>query len=416
VTVRIINGDMLAELPKLAANSLHACVTDPPYELGFMGKKWDSTGIAFRPETWAEVYRVLRPGAYLLAFGAPRNAHRMTCAIEDAGFDIRDDIAHFYDGGLGGPLFWLFGSGFPKSHDVSKALDRKAGAEREVVGSKLGLPGYHLSAHDGGEAFGDGLSSSTYETRLASSQITAPATEEAKRWQGWGSALKPAHEPIIVARKPLDGTIADNVLKWGVGGINIDGCRIEGTFESGWSKSGSKASENLSMSGANYARDPKPDALGRWPANVAHDGSEEVIAAFGDKSSSRANGNPNNPTHGSNGSGNSYKWGDVGRTSVDYRDNGTASRFFFSGKATADDRVGSKHPTVKPTALMRWLVTMVTPPGGTVLDPFAGTGSTLLAADQLGFDAIGIEADATYAEDARRKFVADAGLFTDIRS
>jgi len=402
VTVRIINGDMLAELPKMAANSLHACVTDPPYELGFMGKKWDSTGIAFRPETWAEVYRVLRPGAYLLAFGAPRNAHRMTCAIEDAGFEIRDTI------------MWLFGSGFPKSHDVSKALDRKAGAEREVV-DRVRIKG-------GGTEHINRSNAAVHEYRPDGYQkgenildVTAPATEEAKRWQGWGSALKPAHEPIIVARKPLDGTIADNVLKWGVGGINVDGCRVGEEVTTTLRNGNSGGNGAYGRDERVFARENPP---GRWPANVAHDGSEEVIAAFPDSDgrSGAVKGTEPSAT-GGNGIFGHYNRVPIGgarepRVETDK----SAARFFYCGKARASDRVGSKHPTVKPIALMRWLVTMVTPPNGTVLDPFAGTGSTLLAAAQLGFHAIGIEADPTYAEDARRKFVADGGLFSDIRS
>ncbi len=387
----VINDDMLIALPKMIENSIHCCVTDPPYELGFMGKKWDSTGIAFRPETWAEVYRVLRPGAYLLAFGAPRNAHRMTCAIEDAGFEIRDTI------------MWLFGSGFPKSHDVSKALDRKAGAEREVV-DRVRIKG-------GGTEHINRSNAAVHEYRPDGYQkgenildVTAPATEEAKRWQGWGSALKPAHEPIIVARKPLDGTIADNVLKWGVGGINVDGCRIEGTGNRKHNRAPGNRSREQYRTGTTVGP-AIPVDYGRWPANVAHDGSEEVIAAFPDSDgqSGAVKGTEPSPT-GGNGIFGHYNRVPIGgarepRVETDK----SAARFFYCGKARASDRVGSKHPTVKPIALMRWLVTMVTPPDGTVLDPFAGTGSTLLAAAQLGFHAIGIEADPTYAEDARRK-------------
>jgi hypothetical protein len=225
-----------------------------------MGKKWDYDVPSV--EVWQECLRVLKPGGHLLAFAGTRTQHRMAVRIEDAGFEIRDMIA------------WVYGSGFPKSLDVSKAIDKAAGAEREVVGN------YGRSFRPHGENTEPGWDRPSHDIH---GSITAPATEAARQWQGWGTALKPALEPITVARKPLgEKTVAANVLKHGTGAINVDGCRVvkpDGD-ESGWSKTGSKAGQNRSMSGANYEREPKPDASGRWPSNLIHDGSEEVLAGF----------------------------------------------------------------------------------------------------------------------------------------
>jgi len=205
---RIYNMDCLEGMKLLDDNSVDSIVTDPPYELGFMGKKWDSTGIAYSVELWKECLRVLKPGGHLLAFGGTRTYHRMACAIEDAGFEIRDQMQ------------WIYGSGFPKSHNISKAIDKKFGAKREVIKTVKGMgkqnPEWNGTAK--------GRKENYYKPEY---QLTAPATPEAKQWDGWGTALKPAHEPIVVARKPIsEKTIAENVLKWGTGGLNIDGCRI----------------------------------------------------------------------------------------------------------------------------------------------------------------------------------------------
>jgi len=199
----LLKGNCLETLATLPGNSVDSIVTDPPYELGFMGKSWDSSGIAYNQELWAQCLRVLKPGGHLLAFSGSRTYHRMTVAIEDAGFEVRDQI------------MWIYGSGFPKSLDVSKAIDKAAGAEREVVGIKsVGIK--------------NGAAGGSHEYGLKASEvdITAPATSEAQQWQGWGTALKPAHEPICVARKPLTGTVASNVLEWGTGALNIDGSRV----------------------------------------------------------------------------------------------------------------------------------------------------------------------------------------------
>ncbi|AVO25482.1 DNA methylase [Mycobacterium phage Kykar] len=342
-------GDCRDILTELEDASVDSIVTDPPYELAFMGKKWDNSGIAFDVEMWEQCLRVLKPGGHLLAFGGSRTWHRLTVAIEDAGFEIRDSIA------------WLYGSGFPKSLDVSKAIDKAAGAEREVVGSKLDRPGYHLSEPgktNGVLGSGHGLHVDP-DARLKASQITAPATDAAKRWSGWGTALKPSFEPIVVARKPLAGTVAANVLEHGTGAINIDACRVNpGTHvPGGGGFKGGAASRHEGWRRPSHESGEGTEAhtLGRWPTNVVLD---EVQAA----------------------------------------ELGEPQRFFpvfkYQAKAPTKERPkvdGMAHPTVKPLELMRWLVKLVTPSGGVVLDPFAGSGTTVEACLLEGFDCITIE-------------------------
>jgi len=388
-STEIHNGDCLQVLRTLPDGSVDSCVTDPPYGLAFMGKRWDYDvpGV----ELWQEVLRVLKPGGHLLAFAGTRTQHRMAVRIEDAGFEIRDMIA------------WVYGSGFPKSLDVSKAIDsqdavqeqqarrykftawvRSTGvtskqiddatetnmgghyttaasqpaimtrehleacrhllgdvpewverecdirsiesqteAEREVVGQVTKASSPLPNNHDG--RWNDGQIDGTFN-------ITAPATEAAKQWQGWGTALKPALEPITVARAPLSGTVAANVLEHGTGALNVDGCRVG-------------------------------DESGRFPANLTHDGSEEVVGLF--------------PEDGE----------------------ASAARFFYCAKADAAERRNSKHPTVKPVALMRYLVRLVCPAGGVVLDPFAGSGTTIEAARLEHCRAVGIEREAEYCAD-----------------
>jgi len=372
--VDLLLGDCREVMAGMAECSVDAIVTDPPYGLEFMGKDWDDgvPGIHF----WQEAIRVAKPGAHLLAFGGTRTFHRLVCAIEDAGWEIRDTV------------MWVYGSGFPKSHDVGKAIDREAGADREVVGEN---PNNRPNCI--------GKQTRSMAAPITVQPITAPATDAAKQWDGWGTALKPAWEPVIVARKPLQGTVAANVQRWGTGAINVDGCRV-GTRtenESGWSKTGSKASENRSMSGANYARDAKDEVgTGRWPANLIHDGSEEVLAGFPDRDGATSNSATGKSIWGSGGKGVELRDG--------YADSGSASRFFYCAKASKADRdEGNGHPTVKPTALMRYLCRLVTPPGGVVLDPFMGSGSTGKAALAEGFDFIGIEMNAEYMEIARAR-------------
>jgi len=363
----------------MAEASVDAIVTDPPYGLasgptafledatsgrGFMGKEWDR-GVP-GPAFWREALRVAKPGAYLLAFGGTRAFHRMAVAIEDAGWEIRDCVC------------WLYGQGFPKSLDASKAIDRAAGAEREVVGieTRFNEPSGIVNAGRGAEA-----------RTLIDRKITAPATDAAKEWAGWGTALKPAWEPIIMARKPLEGTVAANLLKHGTGAINVDGARVgtskrvPGSLPKVSNKEKGNGWGHGLPDGTSGGHNPN---LGRWPANLMHDGSPEVVDRLGD-----------------------------------------ASRFFYCAKASRADReegceglpevrrtdgretehhvpnlrttmLHNHHPTVKPTELMRYLIRLITPPGGTVLDPFMGSGSTGKAAMLEGATFRGCDLDPDY--------------------
>jgi site-specific DNA-methyltransferase (adenine-specific) len=413
MTYQILLGNNLEVLPTLPDNSVDSIVTDPPYELGFMGKKWDSSGIAYSVELWQQCLRVLKPGGHLLSFGGTRTYHRVAVAIEDAGFELRDSIA------------WLYGSGFPKSLDVSKAIDKQSGYEGEVIGTEvidIGMQGGSMHAGR--------------ETKLAERQIKT-LSPEAQQWQGWGTALKPAFEPVIVARKPIEGTVANNVLKWGTGGLNIDGSRIgtdtisthnapKGTFAGGSPDRGSDTSSYK-------------EHTGRWPANIILD--PYTAELVDEQSGDRPGGNF--PTQ--RGAGVATGFG-LGRPTEGgarkMNDSGGASRFFYVAKAskrdrneglddleakTASEMTGRKegsaglvmkhedgsdkanayagttgaarqnfHPTVKPTSLMEYLVKLVTPPGGVVLDPFTGSGSTGKAAILQGFDFIGIELTEEY--------------------
>lgn len=370
--ISLLCGDMREVLATLPEASVDSCVCDPPYHLasivkrmskpdaapvgfggdgrfqrmsrGFMGKEWDGGEIAFEPETWAAVYRVLKPGAHLLAFGAPKNFGFMQYAIAQAGFEIRDVIA------------WLFGSGFPKSHNI-----------------------------------GD----------------------------GWGTALKPAYEPIVMARKPLIGTVAQNVAEHGTGAINVDGCRVPGEpIKIGMSLA-HRGGKYTAGTGGRGTTEERVETAGRWPANVVHDGSEEVLAAFPDAPGQLADISTTAP---SSKTGHIYgKMNREGEASASRRysergstdfaalpgqrrdDSGSAARFFYTAKADSNDRIGSKHPTVKPVDLMQWLVRMVTPKSGIVLDPFAGTGTTGEAAFREGMRAVLIEREPEYQDDIRRR-------------
>lgn len=451
----LYHGDSRDVLRTLPDNSIDACVTDPPYALvsivkrfggknaapaksngasgvyarasaGFMGKSWDTGEVAFAAEFWSEVYRVLKPGGHVVSFGGTRTYHRMAVAIEDAGFEIRDQIQ------------WLYGTGFPKSHDVSKAIDKmdKSTAKLDFVrwmqttGIKAGeidgplkekgliSPTSSFAVHFfnegqpalptqeywevihtlceskgitppddiekfinlrvyGSETFrGREVVGQTSGTKLAVApgqvndrsatelDITRPATPEAEQWEGWGTALKPANEPICLARKPLEGTVAENVLKWGTGAINIDGCRIatdENLNGGRYSDNKNEDDGNTYGSGINKRSvNDYSQPLGRFPANVITDGSVEM---------------PNG-----------------------------AQRFFYSAKASKADRgEGNVHPTVKPTDLMRYLCRLVTPPGGVVLDPFMGSGSTGKAAHLEGFKFVGIEREEEYFRIAQER-------------
>jgi site-specific DNA-methyltransferase (adenine-specific) len=362
------------------AEPFDGCATDPPYEIGFMGKSWDSSGVAFQPETWRAVFDCLKPGAHLAAFASTRTYHRIACAIEDAGFEIRDQLA------------WAYGSGFPKSLNVSKAIDKAAGAEREVVGA--GKWAGRESSTDFGLVNDDAWQGG------ADRKETAPATPEAAQWAGWGTALKPAWEPICLARKPLIGTVAANVLAHGTGAINIDACRIEGAdAEEGRTRHGGGIPGNGSSYELPDYQAPMP--AGRFPANLLHDGSEQVLAWFPDTQSGQLL-----PTHDAKESTNGSMSGKnyAGRITGEFGgDSGSAARFFYSAKAGPLDRIGSEHATIKPVDLMRWLCRLLTPPGGRLLDPFAGSGTTGIACIAESFDCTMIELDAAHVADIERK-------------
>jgi DNA modification methylase len=497
VEYRLECGNSKDLLKTLESESIDSIVTDPPYELGFMGKKWDSTGIAYDVELWTECLRVLKPGGHLLAFSGSRTYHRMAVAIEDAGFDIRDQI------------MWVYGSGFPKSHDVSKAIDKIDAKQlqkqrqykftawvrsQNVTAKQIDITtntcmGSHYTTHltqpaimtrehleacrhlftnipQWVEAECDlrSVESENFKSRkilkkdirmrnsesweaengmlakgLQDFSITAPATDAAKEWEGWGTALKPAHEPICVARKPLIGTVAENVLQYGTGGINVDGCRV-GTEELAKPNGISKAYGGLTTGNFNggvqeYSGSGATHYNGRWPANIIHDGSEEVLAGFPDSKSTggltKGFGSKTNPSTFSFGN-------ELGAGAGGYGDAGSAARFFYCAKASKKDRdeglegfeerdgghyaqdewsrqnmgntpdamrakVRNHHPTVKPTNLMQYLCRLVTPPNGVILDPFLGSGSTGKAAMYEGFNFVGFDLNSEYIDIARAR-------------
>jgi site-specific DNA-methyltransferase (adenine-specific) len=443
MSVKILTGDCRQVLATLPAESVHSIVTDPPYGIGFMGKEWDHKNIVARAkqraghaqpkhrngtertaprralaeeagaydlspaamrafQSWtaewaAQAIRVLKPGGIVLCFASTRTYHRMACGLEDAGFEVFDQIG------------WLFGSGFPKNHDFAKDQEASKAAGARVI--KAEFTGHQMAV-------------------------------------GFGTALKPGWEPIAVARKPISGTYAENVLLHGCGALNIDGCRVEtedhiggGAYSANGNRnvSGSLSPTGMNRAGATAAQEfvqPK----GRWPANVVHDGSDEVLAAF----PSVASGIPSGTKAGNNNNVFGQFAGGIPVTG--YGDAGSAARFYYCAKASKADREAgcdglptkrggmvsntsgqhmtrrdggepgqraNHHPTVKPTELMRWLVRLVTPPGGAVLDPFLGSGSTARAASIDGFDCIGIELDPEYVAIAKHRVSGDAPLFAD---
>lgn len=446
----IHHGDCREVMATLDAESVDAVVCDPPYGLSFMGKGWDHgvPGVEF----WTEALRVAKPGAHLLAFGGTRTYHRLACAIEDAGWEIRDCV------------MWVYGSGFPKSHDVSKAIDKMDAAEEqqarryrftawvrstgatarqidETTGTRMG--GHYTTAgsqpaimtrehleqcrHLLGDVpewvereadirsvesrnMAERQVYERYETGIGGVTMNNGAgqwrgeitkshahTDAARQWSGWGTALKPAWEPIIVARKPLVGTVAENVLTHGTGAINVDGCRVGAN---GGTRRDGKGSEPNDSGWENMRGHGVPTInAGRWPANLIHDGSEEVVGLF-----------PVTKSGGQNATSESqpgYAGGWTRPGGKGHHDSGSAARFFYCAKASKADRGGdNKHPTVKPTDLMRYLCRLVTPPGGIVLDPFTGSGSTGKAAILEGFRFIGIEREAEYVEIAKARIAA----------
>ena len=467
-------GDVLERLRELPDGSVDSIVTDPPYELGFMGKAWDNSGIAYLVPMWREALRVLKPGGHLLSFGGSRTYHRMVCAIEDAGFEIRDQI------------MWIYGSGFPKSLDVSKAIDKAArgvpqgGADptspnhgqfkggcseenpsgrgfgagpgqfmkdgRKIIGVShrgAGASPQKLENHSAGDT-GIGILDGSGKTFY----LTEPSTEAAKKWNGWGTALKPAHEPICVARKPLIGTVAENVQQHGTGALNIDGCRVDGPMDGVWGSSNKTVNPERTFVGspdaANYQT--KPHSAGRWPANVIHDGSEEVVILFPNEAGAsgqvfKRNVDKSSAIYGA------FDGTDDTSPGPFYDDTGSAARFFYTAKASKSEREQglqglqglqqdpsrkpgnpggdnprnrgvherlNHHPTVKPVDLMRYLVRLVTPPGGTVLDGFTGSGTTGIAALLECMDFIGIELNPAYAALAERRIYEAAPLLNKV--
>lgn len=500
----LILGDSYLILKTLAGDSVDAVVTDPPYGLSFMNKHWDHDVPSV--ELWREVLRVLKPGGHVLSFGGTRTYHRMVVNIEDAGFEIRDQIQ------------WLYGSGFPKSMDVSKAIDKAAGAEREVVGEKTFADGSKArkTQNLGADVFSDPVS------RASNLTVTAPATAAAKQWKGWGTALKPANEPIVLARKPLIGTVAENVKTFGTGALNIDASRIAtddnlngGTY-SGDRRPSARSSFGNGVGGGVLKNGIGKDFVqpqGRWPANVLFDEDAAAVLDAQSGISKSVQGKPRKSAKPGKGYGMTF-------TGAEYSDFGGASRFFFvvkgdpwqdqkdleivklvannSGcdeallntvlkavrtncksdrqlllsldsipdfkkciliqdlaslavepesigiteitqsllrlfgsvhhaidesinsenqnlnsvptrflyqpKASKRERGdGNHHPTVKPIKLMEYLVRLITPPGGTVLDPFMGSGTTGIAAKNLCFGFVGIERSEEYFEIAKRR-------------
>lgn len=367
----VIHGDNLEIMKRMENNSIDSIVTDPPAGITFMGKSWDhdkggrDQWIAWMTTVAKECLRVIKPGGHALVWSLPRTSHWTATAWEDAGWEVRDKVVH------------LFGTGFPKSLNISKQLDKEAGIEREVVGS------YGRSFRPHAEGSNNGWVRPSHEIK---GNITKPSTDSAKSFAGWGTALKPAHEDWILLRKPLEGTVAQNVLEYGVGGINIDGCRVG---ETGARNNGNSHGTIGSNSIGVYGKAIKQDYnKGRFPANLIHDGSEDVLQFFPNTKSGKMM-----PTHIENG----YQKNCYGKrmehmTMETYGDSGSSARFFYCAKPSPSERgKNNKHPTVKSIALMRYLCRLITPPGGVVLDPFGGSGSTAIAAREEGFNYILIE-------------------------
>ena len=418
----LLNGDCIEQMQKLKdeGKQIDSVVTDPPYHLtsiverygkdgsapakdrdglyqrqarGFMGKEWDGGDIAFRTDTWKLAYDLLKPGGYLLAFSASRNYHRMAVAIEDAGFEIRDQI------------MWIYGSGFPKSLNIGKAIDKKLGNEREDLGVVKGMGKQNPEWNGTAQGRKENSFKPEYNETKGNSE-----------YEGWGTALKPAHEPIVMARKPLEGSNVDNVLKYGTGGINIDACRIETDPEiddmlrevervqrdenNVWSnKNSGFKNENNNLTGV------RED--GRYPANVIHDGLQEDWARYfycPKTSSAERNRGLEDFTAKPMAWGNQAK-AELKRGNLDFKGN--------QGDGSKHNKVAMRlntHPTVKPQELMKYLCRLVTPKGGVVLDPFMGSGSTGMAAKDEGFDFIGIEKEKEYFEIAEARIKVSSPL------
>ena len=410
----IINDDCIKHLKTLKDNTFDSCVTDPPYHLasivkrfgpgqkpinnhdtkigrdgpfhkiarGFMGQTWDGGDIAFNTKLWKQVYRVLKPGAFLLSFAAPRNYHLMATAIENSGFEIRDQI------------MWLYGSGFPKSHNIGKQMDKKLGNTRQVIGKKV--RGDVQKAKEKGSGYLSDPANRNNQSQFGYG--TETLTKGDTEWEGWGTALKPAHEPIVMARKPIEGSNVKNVLKYGTGAINIDECRVDGDKPKKWTK----PRGGIWKTDKNAKADLVDNEKGRFPANVIHDGSEEVLDEFEKYGDTKSTG----------GGGDKTFWYDkkVGTTTtkeypklVGYGDVGSPAKFFYCSKASKKEKAGTEHPTVKPVELMKYLIRLVTRKKGIVLDPFAGTGTTGEAAILEGCKYYLIEKNKKYFKDIENR-------------
>lgn len=372
-SVTLHHGDCIEVMRTLPDASVDSIVTDPPYGLGFMGRDWDDLPPG---EPWArECLRVLKPGGHLLAFGGTRTWHRLACAVEDAGFEVRDSIA------------WLYGSGFPKSLNVAKAIStggRPEDIRRAAMGEGYAPSGRGRVNYDHGAA-----------SAMNGSRAEVPLSDDAEQWQGWGTALKPAFEPVVVARKPLAGTVAANVLEHGTGALNIDGCRI--ATDEDRSRPPRTPNAILGNGGGTNLTASESNPAGRWPTNVVLDDTQ---AAALDEQSGELSSGANPTRRGSDKFRDAYGdfKGQEECAPARGADSGGASRFFptfrYEAKAPASERPkvnGTAHPTVKPLDLMRWLVRLVTPPGGTVLEPFAGSGTTVEACIVEGLWCIAIE-------------------------
>jgi DNA modification methylase len=456
-TIRLLKGDCLQKLKELEDNSIDSVVTDPPYEIGFMGKGWDDSGIANNPELWKEVLRVLKPGGHLLSFSHSRTYHRQAVAVEDAGFEIRDQI------------MWIYGSGFPKSHDLGKNIEKiKVGGKANLtqVGTKKGL----VATNNNDKAKTSNPSGFSYRTNNKGYSEVAtdrtqvngeiPVYEITNEYKGWGTALKPAHEPIVMARKPFKGTVADNVLEWGTGGINVDGCRVAYQSEAD-EKSSIPGSLNSNQKNSLFGMGEghEHNTEGRFPANIIFD--EEAGKILDEQSGISKSGKSTGltPTKARSWKNSSKE----GINRIGHNDEGGASRFFYCPKASKKDRnegmpeqvpqftgrprredgsviykethpeewakamegkprrektslaaseeilqptlkgTMNTHPTVKPTDLMAYLIRLVTPKGGVVLDPFMGSGSTGKACVREGMNFIGIEREDEYMEIAKSR-------------
>lgn len=436
----IYHGDCLEIMQDMDSNSVDTIITDPPYALEFMGKGWDK--VLPPVEVWTEALRIAKPGSMLMAFGGTRTYHRLTCAIEDGGWEIRDCV------------MWVYGSGFPKSHDISKGIDSQAGATREIVGRKTYAGGHVQNSSEDKLAPPIGTFVRTQDRR----DITDPVTDAAQTWNGYGTALKPAWEPIVLAMKPLDGTFAQNALKWGVAGLWIDGARVpfQGDEDECESKEKNQYAdfESGPMTNQVFGKFTKDrdnyNPPGRWPANVIHDGSEEVLQEFA-KAGERVSGGGIKNKYGSYRSERTWNTSKTPGNNIICRPSrGTAARFFYCAKASKAERnkgceglkedtsyehkrrrnqlnsehrndsrsnggyenkaaalKSNYHPTVKPVALMRYLCRLTRmPEGGTVLDPFMGSGTTGIACKLEGRSFVGIEKEKDYCEIAKNRIEA----------